>query len=99
MNNLEAASTRSLFYNIIDYGAVDDGSTVNTKCIQKAIDDCANNGGGTVYFPAGTFISGTLCLKSYVNLHLEAGAILRGSKDLSDYPVTNSPGVLSTGRA
>jgi len=75
------------FYNIMDYGAVNDGKTVNTRSIQKAIDACAASGGGTVYFPAGTFISGTIRLKSHINLHLEAGAILKGSKDTSDYPV------------
>lgn len=74
--------------DIIDYGAVNDGKTVNTKAIQKAIDDCADQGGGTVFFPAGTFITGTIFLKSQVTLHLEAGAVLRGSKEVGDYPVT-----------
>ncbi|MCA1808437.1 MAG: right-handed parallel beta-helix repeat-containing protein [Lentisphaerae bacterium] len=80
-------------YNVIDYGAVGDGQTVNTGHIQKAIEDCAKAGGGTVYFPAGAFISGTLFLKSYVTLHLETGAILRGSKDVGDYPVTVPHGI------
>ncbi|MFA7157666.1 MAG: glycosyl hydrolase family 28 protein [Kiritimatiellia bacterium] len=80
-------------YNIIDYGAIADGKTVNTGHIQKAIDDCAGKGGGTVYFPAGEFISGTLYLKSHVTLHMETGAVLRGSKDVSDYPVTVPDGI------
>ncbi len=86
MNPLETDSMRSSLYNIIDYGAVSDGETVNTQSIQKAIDDCAGNGGGSVLFPAGTFISGTLFLKSHVSLHLQPGAVLLGSKDVNDYP-------------
>jgi polygalacturonase len=77
-------------YNILDYGAKGDGVTLNTKSIQSAIDECSQRGGGTVYFPAGKYLSGTLFLKSYVTLSLEAGAVLTGSKDLSDYPVTIS---------
>ena len=78
------------FFNILDYGTVKDGKTITTKTIQKAIDDCADKGGGTVYFPAGKYISGTLFLKSFVSLYLETGAVLEGSKDLNDYPVTVS---------
>ena len=47
-----------------------------------------NSGGGTVYFPAGRYVSGTLYLKSHVGLHIESGAVLEGSKNLKDYPVT-----------
>lgn len=71
--------------NIIQYGAKGDGVTVNTKMIQKAVDDCAATGGGRVIIPAGTFLSGTINLKSKVNLHLEQGAILQGSNQISDY--------------
>ncbi len=78
--------------NIIDYGAVADAKTVNTLAIQKAIDMCNTNGGGTVYVPAGTFITGTLSLKSNVNLHLENGALLKGSNRLSDYRSYTNPG-------
>ncbi len=72
-------------YSITASGAVADGRTINTKAIQSMIDTCAAKGGGTVIIPAGTFISGTLHLKSNINLHLESGAILRGSADLNDY--------------
>ena len=77
-------------FNILDYGAKGDGSTLNTKSIQSAIDACAKGGGGTVYFPAGKYLSGTLYLKSHITLNLDAGAVLVGSKNLSDYPVTLS---------
>jgi polygalacturonase len=77
-------------FNIKDYGAKGDGATLNTKLIQSAIDDCSKAGGGTVYFPAGRFVSGTLFLKSHVTLFLDAGAVLEGSKNIKDYPVTVS---------
>jgi len=70
-------------YNILDYGAVQ--NQLSTQAIQKAIDACASSGGGTVLVPPGRFITGSLELKSFVDLHLEQGAILEGSKDMSDY--------------
>lgn len=66
--------------NIIDFGAVGDGVTVNTKAIQRAID-----AGGTVYIPSGVFVTGTLYLKSHGGLHLAAGAVLKASTDRADY--------------
>jgi len=72
-------------YKITDYGAIGDGITVNTVHIQQAIDKCSENGGGTVYIPAGVFISGTIELKSNVNLYLETGAVIKGSPNLNDY--------------
>ena len=78
------------FFNIHDYGAKGDGATLNTKSIQSAIDACSQSGGGTVYFPAGKYLSGTIFLKSHITLFLDAGAALTGSKDLKDYPVTVS---------
>lgn len=72
-------------YNIIDFGAKPDGITLNTQAINNAVNKCFENGGGTVVVPAGTFVSGTIVLKSNVNLHLEAGAVLSGSKKLDDY--------------
>lgn len=72
-------------FSIINFGAVADGRTINTKAIQATIDNCAAKGGGTVVIPAGTFLSGTLHLKSHINLYLESGAVLKGSADLTDY--------------
>jgi polygalacturonase len=71
--------------NILDLGAVPDGITVNTSYIQQAIDSISTHGGGTVYVPSGIFISGTLELKSNVNLHLETGAEIKGSPNINDY--------------
>ncbi|MHC4656323.1 MAG: glycoside hydrolase family 28 protein [Planctomycetota bacterium] len=75
-------------YDIRDYGARPDGKTMCTKSIQKAIDECAKQGGGTVYFPPGTFLSGTIYMKSNVTLRLDTGSTLLGSTNLKDYPPT-----------
>ena len=85
-----SGSAQATSFNILDFGAVNDGKTINTIAIQKAIDVCASKGGGTVYFPAGKYISGTLFLKSHITLNLGPGAILEGSNNLNDYPVTIS---------
>lgn len=74
--------------NVQELGAAADGKTLCTVPIQKAIDQCAAVGGGTVLFPPGTYLSGTIFLKSNVRLRLEAGATLLGSGELADYPVT-----------
>lgn len=71
--------------NILDYGAVADGQAVCTKEIQAAIDACAATGGGRVIVPTGSFVSGTIWLKSHVELHLERGARLIASKNRADY--------------
>lgn len=77
--------------NILDFGAVGDGKTLNTLAIQKAIDTCSQNGGGRVYVPTGTFSTGTLVIKNDVNLHLEKDAVLLGSKAFpNDYPQLNA---------
>lgn len=72
-------------YNIISYGAVGDGISLNTTAIQKAIDHAHAAGGGTVVIPAGKFVSGSILLKSGVGLYLEKNAVLLGSTELKDY--------------
>jgi polygalacturonase len=81
-------------YNILDFGAVADTSIICTKAIQNAIDICNTNGGGVVVVPAGQFKTGTIVLKSHVNLFLEPGAVLYGSKNLGDY-LKLKPGYVS----
>lgn len=71
--------------NILAFGAKADGKTINTKAIQAAIDKCSKTG-GTVIIPNGTFLTGTIHLKSNVNIHLTDGAILMGSPQFKDYP-------------
>jgi polygalacturonase len=77
---------RATTYNILDYGARE--NSLSTAAIQKAVDICHEEGGGTVMVPAGRFIIGTVILKSNVNIYLEPGALLEGSKNLDDYITT-----------
>jgi hypothetical protein len=72
--------------NVLDYGAGGGGKTVDTNAMQSAINACANRGGGTVLLPAGhTFVSGTLQLRSHVDLHIENGATLKASGNRDDF--------------
>jgi hypothetical protein len=62
-----------------------DKTALMTQEIQSAIDSCAKAGGGTVFFSTGTYISGTIQLKSHVSLQFEKGALLQGSDNYDDY--------------
>ncbi|RQP19113.1 MAG: glycoside hydrolase family 28 protein [Parapedobacter sp.] len=73
-------------FNVADYGAIADGATMNTVAIQAAIDSCAAQGGGKVVFDNGKYLTGSLYLKSNVELHVGEGVELLGSQDLADYP-------------
>jgi len=77
--------TGAALFNIRDFGALGDGAHKDTPAIQKAIDACTAFGGGVVYCPPGTYLSGTVFLKDNVELHLEAGATLLGSPERADY--------------
>jgi len=71
--------------DVRDFGAVGDGKTLSTQAIQKAVDECAAGGGGTVLFPAGTWLTGTVYLQSNVTLLVDEGCTLLGSRDRGDY--------------
>jgi polygalacturonase len=73
-------------FNVRQSGAKGDGKTKDTKFIQEAIDRCETAGGGTVYFPPGTYLTGTIVLKSKITLYLESGSLLLGSTSKADYP-------------
>ncbi len=73
------------WFDIRAYGAKGDSSEKCTDAINQAIKASAENGGGTVFVPAGTYVTGAIELLSHVTLHLEAGAVLKGSEDLADY--------------
>ncbi len=73
-------------YNVRHYGAVPNDSTVlNHESINNAILECSVNGGGRVVIPAGRYVTGPIRLRSNVNLHLEAGAVLLFSPDKNLY--------------
>src|ERR1700748_3307598 len=80
------AAVKDKRYNIAEHGAVGNGTTLNTKAIQAVIDDCAQNGGGTVVIPKGVFLSGSIFLKPGVNLEIQEGGVLKGSTNIEDYP-------------
>lgn len=76
--------------SILAYGAIGDGIHFNTEAIQRAIDDCAQQGGGRVVIPAGVWRTGPLTLRSQINLHLEKGALLLFEPNPSHYPLITS---------
>jgi polygalacturonase len=73
------------YYNVIDYGAKADGRKKDTHPVQSAIDSCFVHGGGTIYFPSGIYLCGTLHLKSNVSLFLDQGSVLMMSTDDQDF--------------
>ena len=79
---------------ITSFGAVADGITNNSDYIQKAIDEVSAAGGGRVIVPPGTFLTGTLFLKSGVDLHLEQGAMLLGPHNTGDYTNKSRPSLI-----
>lgn len=74
-------------YNIRDLGVINDSTLLQTEKIQRAIDAAAQNGGGVVVIPKGTFLSGALFFKPKTHLYLEEGAVLKGSDDISNFPL------------
>jgi polygalacturonase len=78
---------RETFHNVQRYGALGDAHTLDTVAIQTAIDTCHEQGGGTVWVPAGQYLTGTILFRDNITLHLDAGATLLGSQDPADYPV------------
>lgn len=73
-------------HNILDYGAVNDGKTISTEAFEKAVSACRKAGGGTVFVPAGEFLTGPINLTSNLTLHLEAGSVVRFIDDFDAYP-------------
>ena len=73
------------FYNVISYGAKNDSSKIATKAIAAAISAASKKGGGTVYFPAGKYLTGPIHLKSNITIYIDAGAELHFSDNFDDY--------------
>ena len=73
-------------FKLTDYGIVDDSTILQTEKIQALIDIASKNG-GVVVIPEGTFLSGALFFKPKTHLHLEEGATIKGSDDISNFPI------------
>jgi len=72
-------------FNVRDYGAVGDGKTLDTRAIQKALDACGHAGGGTVLFPAGSYLSQPLTLRNKTTVRIESGATLLAYTNQDEY--------------
>jgi polygalacturonase len=76
----------SKIFKVNNYGAKNDGKTINTKAIQAAIDECSASGGGAVVFEKGSYVTGSLYLKKNVQLRIDKGVEILGSQNINDYP-------------
>ena len=82
-----------MVFDPFSYGAAGDGVRDDTEAIQQAIDAAAENGGGRVVLSSGkTYLTRSLFLKSFVELHLESGSVLKAPRDLEGYFRPNQPG-------
>ncbi|HCS88125.1 MAG TPA: glycoside hydrolase [Bacteroidales bacterium] len=77
-------------FNILDYGAKNDGSELATVAIQNTIDLARKSGGGTVLVPAGVYLTGPIILRSNVRLYTEQNALVIFSPDFSLYPIIDA---------
>jgi hypothetical protein len=74
-------------YRITDHGVVNDSTLLQTAQIQAIIDKAHTNGGGVISIPRGVYLSGALFFRQKTHLHLEEGAVLKGSDDISNFPI------------
>lgn len=72
-------------YNIVEIGADKQGFEKCTKIVNNAIEQAAAEGGGTIYFPAGRYLTGPILMKSNITLYLESGAWIQFSSDFDDF--------------
>ena len=82
--SLATPATDAPVYNVKTFGATGDSKTLDTSAINKAIDAAAAAGGGTVYFPAGNYLSVSIHLKSNIALYLDQGATIIAANTSSD---------------
>ena len=77
--------TRAATFDVKAFGAKADGKTQDRNAINKTIDAAVAAGGGTVYFPAGTYVTGSIHLRSNITLQLERGSVIEASPDMASY--------------
>ncbi|WP_207422514.1 glycoside hydrolase family 28 protein [Desertivirga brevis] len=83
--SLSANTIAQETYNVLKYGAKNDSSKIATQAIKKAIETASKAGGGTVYFPAGKYLTGPIHLKSNITIFIDAGAELHFSDNFDEY--------------
>ena len=81
--------TRAAVFDVKAFGAKADGTTPDRDAINKAIDAAEAAGGGTVYFPAGTYLTGSIRLRSNITLQLDPGSVIEASTDPAAYDPSN----------
>lgn len=86
-NEIVDINTLGKHYRITDYGVVNDSTLLQTEAIQSVIDQSHQNGGGVIIIPKGVFLSGALFFKPTTHLYLEKDAVLKGSDDISNFPI------------
>ena len=86
---LPALAQSGPFFDVRHYGAAGNGAVPDTAAFRRAIDATSAAGGGTVFVPAGTYLTGTIRLRDNITLWLDAGATLLGTKDLAQYESSN----------
>lgn len=78
-------------YKVTDYEVSSNDSTLlQTEKLQAVIDRAARAGGGVIILPKGTYLSGALFFKPKTHLHLEEGAVLKGSDDICNFPIVDT---------
>ncbi|HEY1113063.1 MAG TPA: glycoside hydrolase family 28 protein [Chitinophagaceae bacterium] len=82
---LSVSAGAQSYYNVLKYGAKNDSSRIATKAIEQAIAAAVKAGGGTVYFPAGKYLTGPIHLKSNITIFIDAGAELHFSDNFDHY--------------
>lgn len=90
IKNISQTHFSDKIYNIVEFGAVADGKTLNTVAFEKAVKACSQNGGGQVLVPDGKFLTGAIHLESNVNLHLADHAEILFSLNTKDYPIVHT---------
>lgn len=89
-NKVASIETLGTPYNIADYGVTNDSTLLQTEKIQAVIDRAAQKGGGVIIVPQGTYLTGSLFFKPKTHLHLQEGAVLKGSDDISNFPIVDT---------
>jgi polygalacturonase len=79
------SQSQSVWTSVKDHGADPSGNVKCTRIISDIIGDLSSKGGGTVFFPAGTYLTGPIIMKSNITLWLDAGAVVKFSDDFDDY--------------